>query len=78
MVAFGAEGEPEPRLRSLPGGRLPRGWSVLDGEAAFLAAALPVRELPAEPDAMADALAPWTLARPEDLMTVLPGLAAKR
>jgi hypothetical protein len=32
--------------------------------------------LPAEPDAMAEALAAWTLARLEDLRTVLPDLAA--
>ena len=76
VVALGAGGEPQRRPRSPPNARLPRGWSALDGEAAFLAAALPLHELPAEPDAMAEALAAWTLARLEDLRTALPGLAA--
>ncbi len=76
VVALGAEGERKPGLRSQPPGRLPGGWSVLDGEAAFLAAARPLHDLPAEPDAMAEALAAWTLARLEDLRAVLPGLAA--
>ncbi len=76
VVALGAEGERKPGQRSLPPVRLPRGWSVLDGEAAFLAAALPLHELPAQPDAMAEALAAWTLARLEDLRAALPGLAA--
>jgi hypothetical protein len=52
------------------------GWSVLDGEAAFLAAALPFRDLPPEPDVMAVVLAEWTLARLEELRGVLPDLAA--
>ncbi len=69
-------GEPQRRPRSLPRARLPLGWSALDGEAAFLAATLPLDALPAESDAMAEALAAWTLARLEDLRTVLPGLAA--
>ena len=76
VVAVGAEGERKPSLRLLPPARLPRGWSLLDGEAASLAAALPLHELPAEPDAMAQALAAWTLARLEDLRKVLPDLAA--
>ena len=76
VVALGAGGEPQRRPGSPPRVRLPRGWSALDGEAAFLAAALPLHELPAEPDAMAEALAAWTLARLEDLRTVLPDLAA--
>jgi hypothetical protein len=76
VVALGAESEPKPRSRSLPPGSLTEGWSVLDGEAAFLAAALPLHALPAEPGAMAEALATWTLARLEDLRTVLPSLAA--
>jgi hypothetical protein len=56
--------------------RLPPGWSVLDGEAAILAAALPLRAMPAEPAALAAALAEWTLARLAELKTVLPALAA--
>ena len=76
VVALGAEGDPKPNPRSLPRARLPGGWSVLEGGAAFLAAALPLHEIPAEPDAMAGALAAWTLARLEDLRTALPGLAA--
>ena len=76
VVALGAEGEPKPRPRSLARAKLRGGWSVVGGEAALLAAALPLHELPAEPDVMAAALAAWTLARLEDLRTVLPDLAA--
>jgi hypothetical protein len=77
VVALGAEGERKSRPRSLAHARLPGCWSVLDGDAAFLAAALPLHELPAESDAMAEALAAWTLARLGDLRTVLPDLAAR-
>jgi hypothetical protein len=35
-----------------------------------------LHELPAEADAMAEALAAWTLARLKDLRAVLPDLAA--
>ena len=76
VVALGAEGEPKPGPRSLARAKLPGGWSVVSGGAALLAAALPLHELPTEPDAMAAALAAWTLARLEDLRTVLPDLAA--
>ncbi len=76
VVALGAGGEPQRRPRSPPRARFTRGWSALEGEAAFLAAALPLHELPAEPDAMAEALAAWTLARLEDLRAALPDLAA--
>ena len=44
--------------------------------AAFLAAALPLQAAPAEPVALADALAAWTLARLEELKAVLPEIAA--
>ena len=40
------------------------------------AAAQPLHELPGEPDAMAEALAVWTLARLEELRPLLPDLAA--
>ena len=76
VVALGAGGEPQRRPGSLPSAGLPRGWSALDGEAAFLAAGPPLDRLPAEPDAMAEALAAWTLARLEDLRTALPDSAA--
>ena len=76
VVALGAEGEPAPRPRSLPPVQPPGGWSVLDGEAAFLAAALPLHGLPAEPCAMAEALAGWTLARLGELKEALPGIVA--
>jgi hypothetical protein len=77
VVALGACGEPAPRPRSsLPRGRLPAGWSVVGGGAASLVAALPLHELAAEPEALAAALAGWTLARLEELRSVLPDLAA--
>jgi hypothetical protein len=78
VVALGAAGEPGRGPRVLP--RAPRrllsGWAVLDGEAAFLASALPLHRLPADADAMAGALAGWTLARLEELAAALPDLAA--
>ncbi|CAA9286603.1 MAG: hypothetical protein AVDCRST_MAG08-4258 [uncultured Acetobacteraceae bacterium] len=77
LVALGAEGEPKPGPRSLPPGRLAEGWSVLDDGAASLVAAFPLHGLPAQSDAVAEALAGWTLARLEDLRTVLPDLAAR-
>lgn len=76
LVALGTEGGPETRPHSLRHARIAAGWSLLDGEAAFLAAALPLQKLPAEPDAMAEALAAWTLARLEDLRTMLPDIVA--
>ncbi|MBD0271804.1 MAG: hypothetical protein ICV73_07725 [Acetobacteraceae bacterium] len=74
----GASGEPGRRPSALPRERssLLPGWSALEGEAAFLAAALPLSELPAGADAMAEALAGWTLARLEELRAALPDLAA--
>jgi hypothetical protein len=76
VVALGAEGEPKPGPRSLARAKLPGGWSVVGGGAALLAAALPLHELPAQPEAMAEALAAWTLARLGELREALPGLAA--
>lgn len=76
VVALGAEGEPGRPHPPPPPARLPRGWSVLDGEAAFLAAALPLHGVPAEPGAMAEALAAWALARLEEARSFLPGIAA--
>jgi len=76
VVALGTEGGQGPRPLPPAVAALPHGWSVLDGEAAFLAAALPLHEVPGEPGAMADAMAAWTLARLEELRDALPGLAA--
>lgn len=79
VVAAGAAGEPRRRPSALPHARhgLLSGWSALEeGEAAFLAAALPLRELPTGADAMAEALAGWTLARLGELKAALPDLAA--
>jgi hypothetical protein len=68
IVAIGASGLPAtpPRIPSPP-----PGWSVLAGEAAFLAAARPLHAFPAEPDALAS----WTLARIEEARAFLPALA---
>lgn len=76
VVALGAEGECGVRPGSAALERLPGGWSALSGEAAFLAAAIPLRGLLAGRDAMADALARWILARLEELRGALPGIAA--
>ena len=77
IVFLGGEGEPKAMPLALPGVRPPGGWSMLHSDAAFLAAALPLYELPVEPGGMAEALAAWTLARLGDLRTVLPDLAAR-
>src|SRR5919199_1103854 len=42
LVALGACGEPRPRLQQLPGRSIPAGWSVVQGDAASLVAALPL------------------------------------
>ncbi len=76
VVALGGDVGSKPSLGSRRVKPLPTGWSMLDGEAAFLAAAAPLRGFPAEPDAMATALAEWTLARLAVLEKVLPDLAA--
>ncbi|WP_372622259.1 hypothetical protein [Falsiroseomonas sp.] len=73
IVAVGASGVSPARPL---GGTPPPGWSVVGGEAAFLAAARPLQDFPAEPEAMASALAAWTLARIEEVKAALPGLAA--
>lgn len=69
VVALGASGLP---ARARPSAPLPAGWSALTGDAAFLAAALPLHAFPAEPDA----LAAWTRSRIEELRALLPSLAA--
>jgi hypothetical protein len=48
---------------------------VLDGDAAFLVASLPLQAISAEPEAMASSLAEWTLARLTELAGILPDLA---
>jgi hypothetical protein len=53
----------------------PLGWSSLVGEAAFLAASRPLLEMPAEPEAMAAALAAWTVERIDELRSFLPDMA---
>lgn len=53
----------------------PAGWSVVAGEAAFLATAWPLNAWPVEPEAMSGALAAWTAARVEELGTFLPRMA---
>jgi hypothetical protein len=75
VVALGGEAAGELTHGTARRGRLPPGWSALDGEAAFLAAALPLQGLSTEPEAMAAALAEWTLARLDELRGVLPDLA---
>jgi len=70
IVAVGASALPaSPPRPSSP----PPGWSVLDGDAAFLVAALPLHALGTEPDAQAE----WTEARIEELRSILPGIAAR-
>ena len=76
VVALGAAGAPGNGAAARTAAARPAGWSVLDGEAAFLAAALPLDALPADSDGLAEALAAWVLARMEELKPVLPDLAA--
>lgn len=74
VVAVGAAAP----IGEAPGWRgvAPAGWSVLGGEAAFLAAAWPLGAWPAEPEAMAASLSGWTAARVEELGALLPRMAA--
>ena len=76
VVVAGSAGGARPARDALARAGLAPGWSVLDGEAGFLAAALPLRDLPASPEAMAEAWAAWTLARLDELRGALPDLAA--
>jgi len=75
IVAVGGDGS-KPASGSLRRALPSQDWSVLDGEAAFVVAALRLDDLPAEPGTMATALAEWMLARLEELRGVLPDLAA--
>ena len=75
IVAVGGDGS-KPASGSLRRALPSQDWSVLDGEAAFVAAALPLPDFPTEPGTMATALAEWMLARLEELRGVLPDLAA--
>lgn len=74
LVALGGDDASKPAVASLRQGPL-AGWSVLDRGAAFLVATLPLQRISAEPDAMASALAEWTLARLTELTSILPDLA---
>ena len=76
VVALGAAGAHGNGAAARAAAARPAGWSVLDGEAAFLAAGLPLDALPADGDGLAEALAAWVLARMEELKPVLPDLAA--
>lgn len=71
IVAVGSSGQPF----GSPGGvtfQLPRSWSTISGEAAFVAASRPLVDLPDQPDAMAAALARWTAERIEELTSFFP------
>lgn len=76
VVAVGASGAlasaASPAMQALR----PQGWSVLSGEAAFLAATRPLLDLPAEPDALSAALAIWTAERIDELRSCLPAMAS--
>jgi hypothetical protein len=76
LVALGACSEPRPQVDRGPPEYLPKGWSVVQGDAASLVATLPLHGLPVEPLIIADTLADWTLARLEELRAILPDLAA--
>jgi hypothetical protein len=76
VVAVGASGLPGGPPVPMRGARRPPGWSKVGGEAVFLAASRPLRDLPAQPDAFAAALADWTVERIDELRSFLPRLAA--
>jgi hypothetical protein len=76
IVAVGASGTPTNSPNPVLRARLPWGWSAVSGEAAFLVASRPLLELPAEPDALAAALASWTMERISELKLFLPSIAA--
>ena len=75
IVAVGASGTPAGSVSPVPRALLPQGWSAVSGAAAFLAASRPLLELPAAPDALAAALADWTVERISELRSFLPGMA---
>jgi hypothetical protein len=75
IVVVGGHGAARPEPGSWAGTPLPAGWSMIGGEAAFLAAGIALRELPVESDALVAALAQWTLSRITELKAALPGLA---
>jgi hypothetical protein len=75
LVAVGASGMPGGPPGLAMRALLPQGWSAVSGEAAFLAASRRLRDLPAEPDALAAALSGWTVQRIGDLRSFLPGIA---
>jgi hypothetical protein len=76
IVAVGASFTPTGATSPAAPAPLPQGWSAVSGEAAFLAASRPLLEMPAEPEALAAALADWTAERIGELRSFLPGLAA--
>jgi hypothetical protein len=76
VVALGAAGTPGGGRAARASAARPPGWSALDGEAAFLAAALPLDAFPADGNGLAAALAAWVLSRMEELRSALPELAA--
>ncbi|MGG5819992.1 hypothetical protein [Falsiroseomonas sp. HW251] len=76
IVVVGASGTPGGSPGAALRARLPEGWSVVGGEAAFVAASRPLLELPAEPDTLAAALASWTAERIGELRSFLPSLAS--
>ena len=75
IVAIGASaplsGAPRPSMGALQA----QAWSVVSGEAAFAAAFCPLVQLPAEPEALAAAVADWTVRRIDELKSFLPKIA---
>ncbi|WP_137180696.1 hypothetical protein [Roseomonas sp. AR75] len=71
IVALGASGLPRIVPHAASSATLPQGWSLIRGEAAFLAASRPLLDQ-GSPMALAD----WTFERVRELRSFLPGLAA--
>jgi hypothetical protein len=75
IVAVGASGTSTVSPAQVSRASLPKGWSAISGEAAFLAASRSLLELPGEPDAQAAALVSWTVERIDKLRSFLPSIA---
>jgi|GEM_PF-5534909 len=75
IVAVGASGLPPGSPTLAMRAVQPQGWSALGGEAAFPAASRPLLEMPAEPEALAAALAAWSVERIDELRSFVPDMA---
>lgn len=77
IVAVGGGDAAAGRAGSPPQPARPAGWSAVEGEAAFLAAAMPLHQVAFGSDAFVPAMATWMSAQVEELRSFLPEFAAR-